>query len=252
MNQFIYFKAKTEFLIGQGVTYSEFCGDVATRQINITKDGSKFSISSSITDWDEEFGHLLYDGRKEDLDLTESIQIESKEFEQLWSFYNQLVPVNILYSDGDASISNQDNIVIAHIVNNLGYWAKGFVNSLSKIYPTAKDQYQAWFRKEKDLPFQLGKVQFVEVDSKRKITVANMLAQDGVKKSLMDKNVYVDYDALEKCLLELALFSIIHRSRVQMPKIGSGLGGGSWTEIESLITKTLLYYRVKVEVKNFS
>lgn len=247
----IYYKADTEFPIGKGVVYTEFYEDIAIRQINIAEDKKKFSISSSLEEWNEDFGYLLYDGKKAELDLSGSFEITSKEFEQQWSYYNHIEPAKIKYSYGDASIVNRENVVIAHIVNNLGYWGKGFVNALSFAYPLAKDEYKTWYEKSYNIPFQLGETQFVEVDTTRRVVIANMLAQNGVRKSVKDKRIYVDYNALEKCLYKLSFFCLVNRYAVQMPKIGAGLAGGSWNDIEKIIERTLLYYRINVEVKIF-
>ena len=57
----------------------------------------------------------------------------------------------------------------------------------------------------------------------------------------------VDYDALSKCLKEVFLFANENNLEVHMPKIGSGLAGGDWKRIETMIinlkrnVKTIIY-----------
>lgn len=41
---------------------------------------------------------------------------------------------------------------------------------------------------------------------------------------------------------------IKNRLSIQMPKIGSGLAGGDWEEIEKIINEELIYYKIKCTV----
>lgn len=49
-------------------------------------------------------------------------------------------------------------------------------------------------------------------------------------------------------LKKVARFSLINRLTIQMPKIGSGLAGGDWSEIEKIINEELIYYKIKCNV----
>jgi hypothetical protein len=77
-----YYKGTCELISGEGRIYTEFNGDVATRQITIIND--LYYSSSSLEDWHEDIGFLLYDGKKSELDLSESKLITSLEFESEW------------------------------------------------------------------------------------------------------------------------------------------------------------------------
>lgn len=47
----------------------------------------------------------------------------------------------------------------------------------------------------------------------------------------------VDYDAVERCMANLASF---HRGRrIGLPRIGAGLAGGDWTRVKAIIESTL-------------
>lgn len=72
-----------EFLTGVGAIYTEFTGQAATRQISLL-DGTHYA-SSSLQDYDPAIGYILYDGLKDDLDLSLSREITKKEFEAVWS-----------------------------------------------------------------------------------------------------------------------------------------------------------------------
>jgi hypothetical protein len=83
-----YFKGKSEYASSyeEGLTYTEFDGEHAIRQVNVLKD--KMLASSSLQDWDEEMGFLLYDGKLSELDLSKSTEISKKEFEAIWQEAN--------------------------------------------------------------------------------------------------------------------------------------------------------------------
>lgn len=58
----------------------------------------------------------------------------------------------------------------------------------------------------------------------------------------------LDYDAVEKCMAELATR---YKGRcIGLPKIGSGLAGGDWNRIQGIIEKTLTPH-ADVTVVNF-
>jgi O-acetyl-ADP-ribose deacetylase (regulator of RNase III) len=138
--------------------------------------------------------------------------------------------------------------MIIHIVNNCGKWGKGFVLSLSKFFPITKDSYLSWFKSG----FNMGDVQFLSVDDENRIFVANMLAQNGIKKSVKDSKKYICYESLENCLSEVSDFALKERLVVQLPMIGAGLGGGDWDTIFSIIIKKLSYNKIRCHIFKLS
>ena len=76
----------------------------------------------------------------------------------------------------------------------------------------------------------LGEIQCVKINDN--LSVVNMIAQRGV--SWMNESPPIRYDALEKCLNQIEI------KEVHMPRIGCGLAGGNWNEIEKIICRTLL------------
>lgn len=82
-----YYYGNSEFMSGLGVIYTEFTGQRASRQINVLN-GHSYA-SSCLQDYVPEVGFLLYDGRKDELDLSDSIKISQEEFERIWA---QAVP----------------------------------------------------------------------------------------------------------------------------------------------------------------
>ena len=150
----------------------------------------------------------------------------------------------IHYLKADATVPQAEgNIVIAHICNDIGAWGKGFVLALSKRWKYPEKQYKQWYKEGGN--FALGEVQFVSVEEK--IWVANLIGQHNIYR---DENgdPPIRYEAVEKGLRIIADFAYEINAKVQMPRIGCGLAGGSWDRIEKLIRQTLLRKNIEVLV----
>lgn len=155
----------------------------------------------------------------------------------------------ISYTTGDAtSPGGAGQRIITHICNDIGGWGKGFVLALSRKWKAPEESYRSWFRGETEIPFELGQVQFVQVEDK--ILVANLLAQhDIIPRSGIPP---VRYDAVRQCLEKVAMKALILNASVHMPRIGCGLAGGKWEEIESIVSDTLVSQGIKVTVYDLS
>lgn len=159
----------------------------------------------------------------------------------------------IRYVTGDATdpIGNGPKI-IAHICNDQGGWGSGFVVAISKRWPEPEEMYRGWARVGKGGGFTLGETQFAHVALNHNIVVANMVAQHMFVTGANRRAV--DYDALRKCLETVALVAtgsavvFTPRASVHMPRIGCGLGGGTWDEVEPIIRETLVQSGVDVTV----
>lgn len=239
-----YLKAEVECLTGLSLTYSEFIDGICTRQINVI--GHTCYASSDLQDWHEDIGYLLYDGKIEDLDLSGTEYIGQDEFERMWKkAVGEIHPDGFIrYRHGDAAVPLSERTLILHVVNNTGKWGKGFVLSLSKKYPGAKENYTDWFRRGGG--FQLGRVNFYQAAPN--VVIANMLAQNGIRKNAYDVSQKIDYEALEHCLEQVADYALVHRLNIQAPKFGAGLGGGDWETITGIIRKTLSYRKINCTV----
>lgn len=134
----------------------------------------------------------------------------------------------IEYVKGDATRpSGTGPKIIAHIVNNAGAWGAGFVIAVSRRWSQPEDVYLAWEERE------LGTVQLVEVAPD--LFVANLCAQDNLGRV----SPPVRYDALRRCLNDLAVDALTMGASVHMPRIGCGIGGGRWPVVESIIAAEL-------------
>lgn len=149
----------------------------------------------------------------------------------------------INYKTGDATEPEADGMkIIVHICNNAGAWGAGFVLALSRKWSEPEDEYRKWYHEGEK--FELGEVQFVEVESD--IMVANMLGQEGLR--LTESGPPIRYEAVESGLEKVAEKAVRIKASLHMPRIGSGLAGGKWEEIERIINKTLINKGLSVTV----
>jgi len=152
----------------------------------------------------------------------------------------------IVFLKGDATApSSKGTKIIAHVCNDIGGWGKGFVLALSKKWSEPEKSYRKWYQSKAG--FVLGEMRLIQVEPY--IYVANMIAQRGIKTG--SKGVPIRYDAVEKCLSTLSGEAKKLNASVHMPRIGCGLAGGKWEEIEPLIEKTLLCNGIPVYVYDF-
>lgn len=149
--------------------------------------------------------------------------------------------------------------IIAHVCNDMGGWGRGFVLQLSRRWPLSEEAYRFWYRSPRQdlsvhttyaIPgadhqrldgeswegeFALGNTQLVAVEPT--IFIANMIAQRGYK--TVTGQIPLRYDALRGCLSKLAKKAAQLTATVHMPRIGTGLAGGNWNEIEPIIQEEL-------------
>lgn len=154
----------------------------------------------------------------------------------------------IQYIKGDATTPQSEGIkIIAHICNDIGGWGKGFVLAISKRWENPEAEYRKWYRERAKNDFGLGSVQLVKVENY--IYVINMIGQKGIKTG--SNGVPIRYEAVQQCLEKLAVIAKELNASVHMPRIGCGLAGGKWEQIEPIIEKTLLANEIPVTVYDF-
>lgn len=156
--------------------------------------------------------------------------------------------MEINYIKGDATAPQAKGIkIIAHICNDLGGWRKGFVLAISKRWKAPEVAYRLWHRQRAKNNFGLGEIELIQVE--KYVYVANMVAQRGMKTG--SKGVPIRYNAVEQCLEKLTIEAKNLEASVHMPRIGCGLAGGKWTNIEPLIHNTLIKDNIKTVVYDF-
>jgi O-acetyl-ADP-ribose deacetylase (regulator of RNase III) len=142
----------------------------------------------------------------------------------------------IHYRIGDATEPATDGFnCIMHINNNLGAWGGGFVLSVSDKWSEPEKEYRSLEN------YVLGDVQLVWVGEGT--FVANMIAQDEFPTN--ERPVAVDYDALRKCLRTIAN-EAPPTTTFHAPRIGCGIGGGSWDDVAPIIEEELADFDVYI------
>lgn len=170
-----------------------------------------------------------------------SLSIEHVQFEQHLK-HIPTEPINYQIGDATNPIAN-GNKVIVHVCNDVGGWGKGFVVALSKKWKEPEQEYRKWFKSKEN--FELGKVQFVQVEED--LWIANMIAQRDTKPSPEGippiREVYV-----HQCLEQVREFAQNNNCSIHMPRIGCGLAGGKWENIEPLIKISLNAFGISTTV----
>lgn len=157
----------------------------------------------------------------------------------------------IRYVVGDATRPEGNGPkVIVHVCNNIGAWGAGFVKALSARWPEPERQYRQWMA---SIPVEvsrlrvLGAWRSVLVEENPRIWVVNLIGQEGIGRSVSGIPP-VRYDAIERGLKSIGVHYEGLGISVHMPRIGCGLAGGKWEEIEPIIQRTLVARGIPVTV----
>ncbi len=141
--------------------------------------------------------------------------------------------LQIVTGDATAPIGEGKKI-IAHVANNVGAWGAGFTRPLAARFPKSAEAYKNAFRTRAG--FELGNV-LVCAEDGGAIQVVHLIAQNGLPGR--DNPQPLDLVALGKCLLLLGQYAKVEQASVHMPKIGTGIARGKWSEIRPLIEEKL-------------
>ena len=114
--------------------------------------------------------------------------------------------------------------------------------ALSSKWKEPEEEYRRWFREEGKLV--QGKIQLVRLEPN--LFVANLIGQEGI--SFKGSVPPIRYASVEKGLNEVANEAERLNASIHMPRIGCGLAGGKWDEIERIINKTLIIKGISVTV----
>ena len=120
----------------------------------------------------------------------------------------------------NSDITKVDSGIIAHGVNCQGVMGSGVAKALYTKYPIVKSAYLKMYK------HSLGNVQIVEVD--KGLDVFNCHTQEFYG---YNDSVYASLSAVVSTLTFIA--GIAKQKDVNIPKIGCGLGGLNWDDVES-------------------
>ncbi len=120
--------------------------------------------------------------------------------------------------------------IIMHGCNAQGKMGRGFAKDLRVRFPTAYLDYKNYYQKHGLKP---GEVVWSTITKTPKLAVANAITQEYYGDS--GKKHFIE-SAFEQCLIQVSKVAEKHKIPVVYPKIGAGLGGGDWNEIEKMIS----------------
>ncbi len=150
---------------------------------------------------------------------------------------NTIDSMSIAYQIGDATRPIGDHPkIIVHVCNDAGARGKGFVVAVSSRWREPERRYRAWHGGEESQPFALGQVQFVRVEDT--VWVANLIGQHGIGSH--NGLPPVRYEAIREGLRAVAAKAKELGASVHMPRIGFGLAGGKWEEVERIVQQELV------------
>jgi hypothetical protein len=121
-------------------------------------------------------------------------------------------------------------VVIGHVVNDAGFWGKGFTAPLSEKFPWAERTYRRWAERG----LMLGKTLTVPIG--KRLFVSHMCAQHNV----FERNrnpIPFRLNHFSTCARATADFCDAIGASLRLPKVGAGLGRGNWEEIIMVIEK---------------
>jgi O-acetyl-ADP-ribose deacetylase (regulator of RNase III) len=140
--------------------------------------------------------------------------------------------MGIKYVQGDATRPIGDGCkVLVHICNDICKWGRGFVLAVSNKWPSVRYHYLA-----NSNGMALGTVQFVQVEPD--LHVANLIGQHDIKPG-PEGEPPIRHWAVREGLQKVKEFALEHNASVHMPRIGCGLAGSTWDQMEELIRREL-------------
>lgn len=162
-----------------------------------------------------------------------------------------VVQGNLHYVCGNAAIASfgKGKKVIAQVCNDHGRWGRGFAMAINDRWGKGPGkQYRQWHKAGVDAGFRLGATQMVELAPS--LVLANMIGQSGTRTG--SKGPPVRYEAMREALTAAAGYASAHGASVHMPRIATGLAGGTWSPVEEIITSILRQHSIDLYVYDYT
>jgi O-acetyl-ADP-ribose deacetylase (regulator of RNase III) len=116
--------------------------------------------------------------------------------------------------------------VLIHVCNNHGGFGAGVSGAIGGKWPIVENVYRYFSDK-----LELGTIQFVRVEDNK--YVCNLIAQDGYSTPTKPA---CDLKALKLSLKMLnQILYLDPKIEIHGPRLGAGLGGRSWSDIEPIL-----------------
>jgi O-acetyl-ADP-ribose deacetylase (regulator of RNase III) len=138
----------------------------------------------------------------------------------------------MIYKNGNV-VQEHKNGILLHGCNMQGKMNSGVAKEVNKKFPYAYEKYKY----DLNHGFSLGSVSwwYGQPNIMKNFAIASGITQEFYG---TDGRRYVNYEAIYKVMHETFRVAYTAGMDVHMPKIGSGLGGGDWDIIETIIKTT--------------
>ena len=148
---------------------------------------------------------------------------------------------SIKYVIGDVTNPNKSDgmTAILQCCNDIGVMGAGVAKSIYLKWPGVKKEYITWARNgdTDGVNFELGAVQAVLCENG--VCVINIIGQHGIYEDEKG-NPPVRYEAIRAGLKRAAFWAATAGDvSFHAPRLGAGLAGGKWAEIEKIIQEEL-------------
>ena len=149
--------------------------------------------------------------------------------------------MSIIYKKGDVlkALKNGEVDIVAHGVNCSGGFGSGIAGQIAKQFHEVKKEYIHKYQTE---GWGLGQTQTVNYYTegkgyRHKCITVNCATQKyyGSNPRSQPNGMYCDYEAIKECMIELHNSCKVLGLILGINRIGCGLGGGDWNEVEKII-----------------
>ena len=151
--------------------------------------------------------------------------------------------MNYIYKPID-TFTEDEPFIIIHGVNQLMVMGSGITLAIKEKWPIVEHEYLSKGVR------QLGDCQWVKVGDNQ--YVVNLFTQQYVKgykqRHLTNNDPAADRNAVCAGLMRLCAQSVMHKLPVYIPKIGCGLGGLEWSDVERDIDLIELFSQMEFNI----
>jgi len=151
--------------------------------------------------------------------------------------------IEFVFGDATRPQGEGPRMIVQVVTDEALIWGGGgFAAAVRRTWPHAQNEFREWAT-ERGEKLSLGRVHFSS--ARDDVQVASIVAQHGYGPSARPR---IRYAALKQGLSEVALVAKDAAATVHMPRVGTGMAGGSWDVVEELVWGTLVQAGLHITV----